>query len=134
VAPVAGLPCAAIPGAGRARLLTAPGTAAAGRSAGEAHGQRRGIAAPGGQSHRSWDARSPRDCTGGRRVIDRRGAALAVRILLVVGLNIAAVTGLADIAGFHAVYTPLARIRWPWLCAVVAALAMSARGLVTQVV
>jgi len=57
-----------------------------------------------------------------------------VRILLVVGLNIAAVTGLADIAGFHAVYTPLTRIQWPWLCAVVAALAMSARGLVTQVV
>ena len=67
-------------------------------------------------------------------LIDRRGAALAVRILLVVGLNIAAVTGLADIAGFHAVYTPLTRIQWPWLCAVVAALAMSARGLVTQVV
>ena len=66
-------------------------------------------------------------------LIDRRGAALAVPILLV-GLNIAAVTGLADIAGFHAVYTPLTRIQWPWLCAVVAALAMSARGLVTQVV
>jgi hypothetical protein len=57
-----------------------------------------------------------------------------VPILLLVGLNIAAVTALADIAGFHAVSTPLTRIWWPWLCAVVAALAMSSRGLVAQVV
>jgi hypothetical protein len=61
-------------------------------------------------------------------LIDRRGAALAALILLAVGLNVAAVTGLADIAGFHAVYTSLTRIRWPWLCAVPAVLAMSAIG------
>lgn len=36
--------------------------------------------------------------------------------------------GLADIAGFHAVYTSLARIQWPWLCVVPAALATSAIG------
>jgi hypothetical protein len=61
-------------------------------------------------------------------LIDRRGAALAAPILLAVGLNVAAVTGLADIAGFHAVYTSLIKIQWPRLCAVVAALAMSAIG------
>jgi hypothetical protein len=61
-------------------------------------------------------------------LIDRRGAALAPPILLVVGLNVAAVTGLADIAGFHAVYASLIRIQWPWLCAVVAALGVSAVG------
>jgi hypothetical protein len=60
--------------------------------------------------------------------IDRRGAALALPILLAVALNVAAVAGLADIAGFGAVYTPLTRIQWPWLCAVVAALATSAIG------
>jgi hypothetical protein len=61
-------------------------------------------------------------------LLDRRGAALALPILLAVGLNAAAVTGLADIAGFHAVYTALVRIQWPWLCAVPAALALSAIG------
>jgi hypothetical protein len=61
-------------------------------------------------------------------LIDRRGAALVPPILLAVGLNIAAVAGLADIAGFHAVYTSLTWIQWPWLCAVPAALAMSAIG------
>ena len=61
-------------------------------------------------------------------LIDRRGAALALPILLAVALNVAAVAGLADIAGFHAVYASLIRIQWPWLCAVVAALAMSAIG------
>jgi hypothetical protein len=49
-------------------------------------------------------------------------------ILLAVGLNLAAVAGLADIAGFHAVYTSLTRIQWPWLGAVPAALALSAIG------
>jgi hypothetical protein len=38
-------------------------------------------------------------------LIGRRGAALAPPILLAVGLNVAAVTGLAYIAGFHAVST-----------------------------
>ena len=61
-------------------------------------------------------------------LIDRRGAALAPPILLVFGLNVAAVAGLADIAGFRAVSASLTRIRWPWLCAVPAALAMSAIG------
>ena len=61
-------------------------------------------------------------------LIDRRGAALAPPILLAVGLNVAAVTGLAYIAGFHAVHTSLIRIQWPWLCAVPAALAVSAVG------
>ncbi len=61
-------------------------------------------------------------------LIDRRGAALALPILLAVALNVAAVAGLAGIAGFHAVYASLIRIQWPWLCAVVAALAMSAIG------
>ena len=61
-------------------------------------------------------------------LIDRRGAALAPPILLAVGLDVAAVTGLADIAGFHAVYASLTRIQWPWLCAVAAALATSAIG------
>ena len=58
----------------------------------------------------------------------RRGAALVPPILLAAGLNAAAVAGLADIAGFRAVYTSLTRIQWPWLCAVPAALAMSAIG------
>jgi LUD domain len=61
-------------------------------------------------------------------LIDRRGAALALPILLAVGLNVAAVAGLAGIAGFHAVYASLIRIQWPWPCAVPAALAMSAIG------
>jgi hypothetical protein len=61
-------------------------------------------------------------------LVDRRGAALAPPILLVVGLSAAAAAGLAYIAGFHAVYTSLARFQWPWLCALVAALAMSALG------
>lgn len=61
-------------------------------------------------------------------LIDRRGAALAPPILLAAGLNVAAVTGLADLAGFHAVYASLVGIQWPWLCAVPAALAMSAIG------
>ena len=61
-------------------------------------------------------------------LIDRRGAALALPVLLAVGLNVAAVAGLSDIAGFHAVYTSLIRIQWPWLCAVPAAFAMSAIG------
>jgi hypothetical protein len=38
---------------------------------------------------------------------------LAPPILLAVGLNVAAVRGLADIAGFHAVFTSLIRIQWP---------------------
>jgi hypothetical protein len=58
----------------------------------------------------------------------RRGAALVPPILLAAGLNAAALTGLAYIAGFRAVYTSLTRIGWPWLCAVPAALAMSAIG------
>jgi hypothetical protein len=58
----------------------------------------------------------------------RRGAALALTILLAVGLNVAAVAGLADIAGFRAVYTSLTRIQWPWLGVVSAALAVSATG------
>lgn len=58
-------------------------------------------------------------------LIDQRGAALALPILLAAGLNVAAVAGLA---GFHAVYASLIRIQWPWLCAVPAALAMSAIG------
>jgi hypothetical protein len=59
---------------------------------------------------------------------DRRGAALVPPILLAVGLSAAAAAGLAYIAGFHAVYTSLTRIQWPWLCALPAALAMSATG------
>jgi hypothetical protein len=58
----------------------------------------------------------------------RRGAALIPPILLAAGLNAAAVAGLAYIAGFHAVYTALTRIQWPPLCAMPAALAMSATG------
>jgi hypothetical protein len=61
-------------------------------------------------------------------LIDRRGAALALPILLAVALNVAAVAGLASIAGFRAVYASLIRIQWPWLCAVLAALAISAVG------
>ena len=61
-------------------------------------------------------------------LIDRRGAALALPVLLAVALNVAAVAGLAGIAGFHAVYASLIRIQWPWLCAVPAALALSATG------
>jgi hypothetical protein len=65
-------------------------------------------------------------------LIDRRGAALALPILLpillAIALNVAAVAGLAGIAGFHAVHASLTRIQWPWLGAVVAALAMSATG------
>jgi hypothetical protein len=44
----------------------------------------------------------------------RRGAAPIPPILLAAGLNAAAVAGLAYIAGFHAVYTALTRIQWPW--------------------
>jgi hypothetical protein len=61
-------------------------------------------------------------------LIDRRGSALVPPVLLAVGLNVAAVIGLADVAGFHAVHASLIRIQWPWLCAVVAAFAMSAIG------
>jgi hypothetical protein len=61
-------------------------------------------------------------------LIDRRGAALALPVLLAVALNVAAVIGLADVAGFHAVHASLIRIQWPWLCAVPAALAISAVG------
>jgi hypothetical protein len=61
-------------------------------------------------------------------LIDRRGAALVPPVLLALGLNVAAVIGLADVAGFHAVHASLTRIRWPWLCAVPAAFAMSAIG------
>src|SRR5260370_335578 len=56
------------------------------------------------------------------------GGARPPPILRAAGLNVAAVAGLADIAGFHAVYASLTRIQWPWLCAVPAALAMSAIG------
>jgi len=45
--PATGLPAAAGSRSGRARLLTAAGTAAAGRSAVYVHGLRRGTAAPG---------------------------------------------------------------------------------------
>jgi hypothetical protein len=58
----------------------------------------------------------------------RRGAALVPPILLAAGLNVAALAGLAYIAGFRAVYTSLTKIQWPWLCAVPAALAISATG------
>jgi hypothetical protein len=61
-------------------------------------------------------------------LIDRRGAALVPPVLLAVGLNVAAVAGLADIAGFRAVYVSLTRVHWPWLCAVPAALGLSAVG------
>jgi hypothetical protein len=61
-------------------------------------------------------------------LIDRRGAALAPPILLAVALNVAAVIGLADVAGFRVVHASLTRIQWPWLCAVPAALALSALG------
>ena len=61
-------------------------------------------------------------------LIGRRGAALVPPILLAAGLNVTAVAGLASVAGFRAVYTSLARIVWPWLCAVPAGLAMSAIG------
>ena len=61
-------------------------------------------------------------------LIDRRGAALALPIVLAVGLNVAAVAGLAGVAGFRAVYASLIRIQWPWLGAVPAALAISAVG------
>jgi hypothetical protein len=57
-----------------------------------------------------------------------RGAELVPPILLAGGLNLAAVVGLADIAGFRAVYTSLTRVEWPWLGVVPAALAMSAIG------
>jgi hypothetical protein len=77
-------------------------------------------------------AEHPRPQLRGRwlpgNLIDRRGAALVQPILLAVGPDIAAVTGLADIAGFHAVYASLTRIQWPWLCAVVTSLATSAVG------
>jgi hypothetical protein len=61
-------------------------------------------------------------------LIDRRGSALVPPVLLAVGLNVAAVIGLAGVAGFRAVHASLIRIQWPWLCAVVAAFAMSAIG------
>jgi hypothetical protein len=65
---------------------------------------------------------------GGAKTLLAAARRLALPILLAAGLNVAAVAGLADLAGFHAVYASLARIRWPWLCAVPAALAMSAIG------
>ena len=55
-------------------------------------------------------------------LVGRHGAALAPPILLAVGLNVTAVTGLGGIAGFHAVYASLIKIQWPWLGAVPAAL------------
>jgi hypothetical protein len=58
----------------------------------------------------------------------RRGAALVPPILLAAGLNVAAVAGLAGIAGFRAIYSSLTTFRWPWLCAVPAALGVSAAG------
>jgi hypothetical protein len=61
-------------------------------------------------------------------LIDRRGAALALPVLLAAGLNVAAVAGLSGVAGFHAVYASLIRVQWPWLGAVPAALALSAAG------
>jgi hypothetical protein len=61
-------------------------------------------------------------------LIDRRGTALALPILLAIALNVAAVASLAGIAGFHAVHASLTRIQWPWLGAVVAAFALSATG------
>jgi hypothetical protein len=61
-------------------------------------------------------------------LIDRRGTALALPILLAVALNVAAVAALSGIAGFHAVYASLIGIQWPWLCAVPVALATSAIG------
>jgi hypothetical protein len=61
-------------------------------------------------------------------LIDRRGAALVPPVLLAVALNVAAVAGLADVAGFRAVHASLIRIQWPWLCAVPAALGVSAIG------
>ncbi|HEX6448172.1 MAG TPA: hypothetical protein VF060_01780 [Trebonia sp.] len=61
-------------------------------------------------------------------LIDRRGPALTAAILLASGLNIAAVAGLAYIAGFHAVYTSLTRFQGAWLAVVPAALAISAAG------
>jgi hypothetical protein len=61
-------------------------------------------------------------------LVDRRGAALAGPILLGGALNLAAVIGLAYIAGFHAVYASLISVQWPWLCAVPGALAISAVG------
>lgn len=47
---------------------------------------------------------------------------------LAVGLNVVAVTGLGYIAGFHAVYAALTGFRRPSLCAVPAALSVSAIG------
>jgi hypothetical protein len=61
-------------------------------------------------------------------VAGRRGPALVPPILLAGGLNVAALAGLAYIAGFRAVCTSLTGIQWPWLCAVPAALALSAIG------
>ncbi len=84
------------------------------------------------RARRVTAAEHPRPQLRGRslpgNLIGRRGAALAPPILLAVGLNVAAVTGLAGIAGFHAVYASLIRIQWPWLCAVPAALGVSAIG------
>jgi hypothetical protein len=61
-------------------------------------------------------------------LIDRRGPALAPPILLAAALNLAAVAGVAYIAGFHAVYESLTRIVWPWLLVVPPAFAISALG------
>jgi hypothetical protein len=84
------------------------------------------------RARRVTAAEHPRPQLRGRslpgNLIGRRGAALAPPILLAVGLNVAAVTGLAGTAGFHAVYASLIRIQWPWLCAVPAALGVSAIG------
>src|SRR5580693_2037986 len=82
----------------------------------------RGVTAAGRRGPRlRWRPRSG-------NLIDRRGAALVPPVLLAVALNAAAVAGLADIAGFRAVHASLIKIQWPWLCAVVAALAISAIG------
>ncbi|HME66352.1 MAG TPA: hypothetical protein VKG61_15810 [Streptosporangiaceae bacterium] len=76
------------------------------------------------------ERRGPRLCwrPPAGNLTGRRGAALVRPILLAAGLNFAAVAGLAYIAGFHAVYTSLTRIQWPWLCAAPAALGVSAIG------
>ena len=60
--------------------------------------------------------------------VGRHGAALAVPILLAVGLSLAATAGLAYVAGFHSVRAALAAFSWPWLCAVPVAMAISAIG------
>src|SRR5262249_61066652 len=64
----------------------------------------------------------------GGTLCGRRGPRRPPPILLAAALNVAAVAGLAGIAGFHAVYASLTRIQGPWLGAVPASLATSAIG------